>query len=726
MRDAQTTLLVLGGILVTLAALIFAVVTWRHSSPGVRAGVLVGITALAAIAPTYLARRRLHDTAQTFAALACALVAVDALLTRHLIAPALDGRSFWAATTAVLAAAYFVYGRVTKLVSPSVCGILAAQPSLLLASYRVSHTYGTAARFLLAVVVLDGLLVWQLSRTATPGRAAQIVRRVAAGCGAALWVIGLGYLATDIRVLWQSPADVVADAACLLAFTGVAVAYGVLRPVHRGAAAVIAAMLGYVAIVVAGLSATHATAPVSVAGVLAVTGILALAVAAAVRTEWRSGLVATAGLGVAAAAATIVAQLLRATGFVLDGRAVTALAVPQAASLLAVILSVVTAVVLIPALVSRVPQWWPIVGAGGVVALVAAAPLVAATTVFTVGVVALMAAAALVAATLSSTEQTTRRLVAWALGMGLAGYGLVVLRFDVRGLAMALAAIAVLSAASAFRNMAKPLMTGTVVGSTYGAIFAGWSTLTSLSLPATLAALVVPVVVSGALVVAERTGKDVRTASGQAAEAAAIGVGAVSAMSAAINDGIGWFAWSLTVLGIAALAQAVRRGRGEAAYSGLALLTLSSWIQLSLQDVHTVEAYTVPAAFILLGIGLVRRRSDETLSSSSAYAPGLLLGLVPSLLYGLHEGPSTRAGLVLVAAALTAVLGARARLSAPLVIGSCVALLDAVWLGAPTLASLPRWATLGMVGAALLFVGATYEKRRTQAESVARHVRDLV
>ena len=725
LRDVQTTLLALGGILVSLAALIFAVVTWRHSSPGVRAGVLVGITTLAAIAPHYLARRKLRDTAQTFAALACSLLAVDVLLTRHLVAPGLDGRSFWAAATAVLAAGYFGYGRLSRMVSPYVFGIIAAQPSLLLASYRVSHTYGTAARFIVAVVILDGLLVWQLSRTATPGREARFTRLIAAVSGAGLWVIGLGYLATDINVRWNSPADVVADAACLLVYTAVAVAYGVRRPVDRRAAGAVAGLLGYVAVIVAGLSSTHAVVGLSIAAVLAVAAVGALLVAAGVPAQWRTGLLGAAGVGLAGAATTALSHVLGAMAMVVDGFPVLPLEGPQAAALVGIVVSTLTGILLLPTLLQRFPHWWPVAGAGAVAALAAAAPLLTPLSTFAAGLVALLAGASLVAAALASSELTTRRLSTWAIGLGLAVYAGFALRFDSAGLALAFTVIAVLAAASAVRGILRPAMTATGLAAAYGAVYAGWSTMTSPALPASIAAMIVPVLASAALVAIERSGRNAGGPSAQAAEVTAICVGSVSVMTTGINSGPGWLAWSLTVLGVATLAQSLRRGRASYAHAGLALLTFSSWIQLSLHDVRLIEAYTVPAAFIVLGIGFLRRHADSSVSSNEAYAGGLLLGLVPSLIVGLHEGPSTRAGLVLVAAALTALIGARSRLAAPLVIGACVALLDAIWLGAPTVASLPRWATLGLVGAVLLFVGATYEKRRTQVESVARQVRDL-
>jgi hypothetical protein len=81
--------------------------------------------------------------------------------------------------------------------------------------------------------------------------------------------------------------------------------------------------------------------------------------------------------------------------------------------------------------------------------------------------------------------------------------------------------------------------------------------------------------------------------------------------------------------------------------------------------------------------------------------------------------------LLLVVAAGVALLGAHARLLAPLAIGATVAMMDAVWLAAPHVAALPRWVSLGAVGVVLVFVGATYERRRVQAEALSAQIRNF-
>jgi hypothetical protein len=57
-------------------------------------------------------------------------------------------------------------------------------------------------------------------------------------------------------------------------------------------------------------------------------------------------------------------------------------------------------------------------------------------------------------------------------------------------------------------------------------------------------------------------------------------------------------------------------------------------------------------------------------------------------------------------------IGSRAQLQAPLVLGGAVLAIDALQLVAPYAAALPRWMTLGAAGLLLVAVGATYEQRR--------------
>nr|MDP9466670.1 hypothetical protein [Actinomycetota bacterium] len=105
-------------------------------------------------------------------------------------------------------------------------------------------------------------------------------------------------------------------------------------------------------------------------------------------------------------------------------------------------------------------------------------------------------------------------------------------------------------------------------------------------------------------------------------------------------------------------------------------------------------------------------RAEPGTRSWAAYGPGLVLALVPSLLFSLGSEQLTRALLLGLAALAVLLLGARSGLRAPLAVGSAVLLVDALDLLGPYAAALPRWLSLGGAGALLLVVGATYEQRR--------------
>ncbi len=101
---------------------------------------------------------------------------------------------------------------------------------------------------------------------------------------------------------------------------------------------------------------------------------------------------------------------------------------------------------------------------------------------------------------------------------------------------------------------------------------------------------------------------------------------------------VGWTAVYLTVAGVVVTAMALLRAdRREVGWAGALLLTAATWVRLADLGVHQPEAYTLPAAAALLIAGLVRLRRDPATSTVTALAPGLLLALVPSLLWALVE-----------------------------------------------------------------------------------------
>jgi hypothetical protein len=152
------------------------------------------------------------------------------------------------------------------------------------------------------------------------------------------------------------------------------------------------------------------------------------------------------------------------------------------------------------------------------------------------------------------------------------------------------------------------------------------------------------------------------------------------------------------------------------------LLLASSWARLATLGVKAVEAYTLPAAVILIVAGRQRRRGASTVSSWSAYGPGLALGLLPSLLTASGDQGTVRPFVLGLAALAILLVGVRHRLQAPLILGGAVLVMLAgihltpVFLIVYT--STPRWIAIGAVGAVLLAIGTTYERRARDMRSL--------
>ncbi|MEV4835962.1 hypothetical protein AB0K05_15665 [Nonomuraea sp. NPDC049486] len=187
-------LLILGGLLLTVAAVVFTVVSWGWLGIGGRAVVLAGFTALVMVAPVVLMRRGLTATAETVAGFAVALLLLDGYAARQagfLGADALDASHYTAGVlggTALILVAYarvtrltgsgprsgvayarvtrltgsgprsgVAYARVTRLRGPGPVAVVLAQPVLTLLAGSLPGTWLVAA--LVATAALDAALV---------------------------------------------------------------------------------------------------------------------------------------------------------------------------------------------------------------------------------------------------------------------------------------------------------------------------------------------------------------------------------------------------------------------------------------------------------------------------------------------------------------------------------------------------------------------------------------
>jgi hypothetical protein len=136
------------------------------------------------------------------------------------------------------------------------------------------------------------------------------------------------------------------------------------------------------------------------------------------------------------------------------------------------------------------------------------------------------------------------------------------------------------------------------------------------------------------------------------------------------------------------------------------------WSFLAARHVTAVEAYSLPAALVGLGVGFLAMRRDPELSSWVGYAPGLLAGLLPSLwlaIAGPGE-PVRRAG-VAGAALVLVIAGSVRRRQAPVVLGGGTLILMALHEATLAWTLMPPWLPIALSGAILLGMAITYERR---------------
>jgi hypothetical protein len=141
--------------------------------------------------------------------------------------------------------------------------------------------------------------------------------------------------------------------------------------------------------------------------------------------------------------------------------------------------------------------------------------------------------------------------------------------------------------------------------------------------------------------------------------------------------------------------------------------------------VTLVEAYTLPAAGVVLLAGAAAWRDHRHRGSWPVFGPGIAMALLPSLVLTIDRGGLARP-LLLTAGALLAVLGGVGRrLQAPLLLGAFTLVALGVDAVLPVAAQLPRWLTIGAAGLLLLWLGATTERRLTQLRELRQRLQDL-
>jgi hypothetical protein len=714
----QNVLLVLGGALLTVAAIAFTLVSWGHLGIVGRSLVLGAVTAAALGAPVALLRRGLRSTAEAVAGLGLALTVLDAYALHEVALKAVAGTGYAGVAAAVLAGLWCGYGRVLgSLRIPLPAALSAAQlPLPLWAVATGTGPYATTAALLLTAA-FDTVVALR-----TPLRPLRVTASVVA-YGAGAW----GVLAAG-RLSFEATGPSAAARAAALLLLAAAIALGVAaRPPESGRAGG-AALTGGLLVVAALGGIPRASLP----EVWAVPGYLvcAIAVAAAVRAPLpepvRRGFTLASGcvqiLAVVWTLPLVAVVLLTPLGWA--GRiwsgapsdlraAVTAWApwLPGAAAA-PLVLAAVSAVL---AVVSRLILTRRVQATTGAVTLAWAAALVLPATLrlpYTAGlsVLGLTVAATLAVAAFARQAPTSMTAVLLALPTAAV---LALLSLASRAATLAVfAALPALFAVAAAQRRTAGVCASASLAATAGLAWAAGAAAGLLAPHTALLVLIVPVVAALLAARIPRIAVPVEI-TGAAAGLVAIGL--------AVTDGPA-LALVLALCGVVAAGTAVRADRRQAGYAAAVLFVLATWVRLGTWTVGAPEAYTLPVTVPALVVGFVRRRRDPLASSWTAYGPGLSVTLVPSLLMAWDDTDWPRPLLLGAAALALTLLGARHRLRAPLVLGGSVLMLDALHELAPYLVQLagvlPRWLPPALAGLLLLALGATYEQRIRDARRV--------
>ncbi|MGW3094228.1 SCO7613 C-terminal domain-containing membrane protein [Streptomyces sp. NPDC001102] len=732
----QNVLLLLGGVLLTVAAMVFTLVSWGHLGIAGRAAVLGVLTLGVLAAPVPLLRRGLRSTAESMAGLGLALTALDAYALHETVFAGTDGTAYAAAATTALAVLWAAYGllpRTSALRLPVPAAVAAGQlPLLLWALAAETGPYGCAAA-LLVTAGLDTLLALRPAPSApAPVRLTAMVGAYGTG--------GWGVLTAGL-LSWTAagPSAAARAAALLLLAAGIALAasWRLAKSARSdsGTGAVAAgggafghALAGALLLVLAGGGLLRVplpgewTVPAYLACGVALLAALRGPLPTAVRRGfvWASG--AVQAVATVSALPLVVVALLGPLGWARepwsgapsDARAAVTVHTPWPVVPTELLLApAVVAVVL--ALLVRDTTWRPRALTG--------ATVLAWVTAMTVPsafelpyLVALLVPGLLIAAALASAGSRPQPWVTLAVGTSVP---LVLLALPSQPATLTvLSALTALFAAVSPRPRLTPvtaptaLVHATALACATGAA-ADWA-------PQHTALLVLAVPAAAALLAA-RLGDHRATVPVEASGVAA----AVLAIGLAVADGP-MLALVLALCGVLAAGTAVRPDRRPVGYAAAVLFVLATWVRLAAWDVGTVEAYTLPVTVPELVVGVLRRRRDPRASSWTAYGPGLAATLLPSLAAAWADPHWVRPLLLAAAALVTTLLGARHRLQAPLVLGGSVLVLDALHELTPFLVqltgALPRWAPFALAGLLLLTLGATYERRLAQA----RQLRDFL
>lgn len=725
----RSVLLWVGAALLAASALTFTAVAWTHLGDAGRALLLVAVTALSVGAALGLARR-LPATAEAFTALSIALALIDwQALRRAGASGGISGSAWWAIGAMVVSALAAVIGTAVGERTTRVAVALLLPFSLELAVGTDAGAQWSAA---LGLALIAAAAAWAWSRLRTrpgdaPVRAALTVHVVVSWCVAAVLVL-FATLRADTLAQALVPAAVVLTLA-------LAPGARLRRNMNRGnfellATLVCAAPVGALVVVAStslGRSALLAWATVVAAAAIVVAPSLPRAwtrPACAAGLAFGAPGLAYGGTGALTAILGPLAWLRETWTGSLAAPAQTAFAGPHssvvwrfhAPALVALVAAMVAAATVGPvrrrrALLVSSSAWT------GVVALATLAlcltPVVSGASAGIAGAVATVVLSTLLlgAAVLDRSqrpEASMALLLAVLPAIAATGWAALTPAASIVVLAVGFAVCAMCTAVAA-----SDAMRGTF-GAFAGAIaisLAGVATAASGRSPA---AAGFATVIAACVVVSVGVHGRWRAPEGVVLEV--VGAAGLVVGAAIAARETRWLAGSLTAAVPLALVAALRRERTHAyAIAAGGAAVGATWAWLAAAHVSVAEAYTAPAAAVALGVGLLQWRRGPA-RSWFALGPAMVSGLGPTLVIGIARDDMTRTVLATVMALAVVGLGAVRRLQAPLVLGSVALLALAVDMLGPTVARLPRWLSLAVVGVLLMWLGATFEKRRDRAK----------
>ncbi|RXZ45971.1 hypothetical protein ESO86_12360 [Agromyces binzhouensis] len=189
----------------------------------------------------------------------------------------------------------------------------------------------------------------------------------------------------------------------------------------------------------------------------------------------------------------------------------------------------------------------------------------------------------------------------------------------------------------------------------------------------------------------------------------------------------------LVVLGGAYVLGTTTRSRPFAGaalrWTALAMAVVAGGLALVMRSVDPFDLVTVPIGAALVAAGAIRMRRSPGVGSWPALGPGLAVLMVPALIADWTDPALWRLVALGVVAVSAVVIGAVVRLQAPLLLGGAVLLVHTVAQLWPWITLLYEavwwWLWLGIAGALLITIAATYERQMRLARGVIRTIGSL-